>query len=81
MKSRKKRPHLKKKKVQFHLGNALCHISIKTTAILHELAYELLPLSPYSPDLAPSNLLLFANLKRLLAGKKLSTNEEVIVEN
>jgi hypothetical protein len=60
--------------------NALCHKSIKMTAKLHELGYELLPHPPYSPDLAPSDLFLFADLKRMLAGKKFSTNEEVIVE-
>jgi [histone H3]-lysine36 N-dimethyltransferase SETMAR len=80
MKSRGKRPKLKKK-VLFHQENALCHISIKTTAILHTLGYELLPHSPYSPDLALSDLFLLTDLKRLLAGKIFSTNKEVIVEN
>jgi hypothetical protein len=65
---KKKTAPFEEKKVLFHQENALCHISIKTTAILHELGYELLLLSPYSPDLAPSDLLLFANLKRLLVG-------------
>jgi [histone H3]-lysine36 N-dimethyltransferase SETMAR len=50
---KKKRPHLKKKKVLFYQNNALCHKSIKTAAKLHELGYELLPHLPYSPDLAP----------------------------
>jgi [histone H3]-lysine36 N-dimethyltransferase SETMAR len=77
---KKKRPHLKKKKVLFHQDNALCHKSNKTTAKLHELGYELLPQPPYSPDLAPSDLFLFANLKKMLAGKKFSTNDEVITE-
>jgi [histone H3]-lysine36 N-dimethyltransferase SETMAR len=58
--------------------NALCHKSIKTTAKLHELGYELLPHQPYSPDLAPSELVLFADLKKMLVGKKFGTNEEVI---
>jgi transposase len=80
MKSRKKRPHLKKK-VLFHQDNRLCHKSIKTTAKLHELGYELLPFSPYSPDLASSDLFLFADLKKMLAGNKSSTNPKVIVEN
>jgi [histone H3]-lysine36 N-dimethyltransferase SETMAR len=60
--------------------NALCHKSIKMTAKLHELGYELLPHPLYSPDLAPSDLFLFADLKRMLAGNKFSNNEEVIVE-
>jgi hypothetical protein len=33
---KKKRPHLKMKKVLFHQDNGLCHKSIKTMAILHE---------------------------------------------
>jgi hypothetical protein len=77
---KKKRPHLKKKKALFHKDNAPCHKSIKTMAKLHKLGYELLPHPPYSPDLAPSNFFLFANLKRMVAGKKVSTNEEVIAE-
>jgi transposase len=76
----KKRPHLKKTKVLFHQDHALCHKSFKTTAKLHELGYKLLPHPPYSPDLAPSDYFLFAGLKRMLAGKKFSTNEEVIAE-
>jgi [histone H3]-lysine36 N-dimethyltransferase SETMAR len=65
----------------FHQENALCHISIKMTAILHELGYELLPHPPYFSDLASSDLFLFADLKRMLAGRKSSTNQEIIVEN
>ena len=76
----KKWPHVAKKKVRFHQDNAPCHKSMKTMAKLHELGYELLPHSPYSPDLAPSDYFLFADLKRMLAGKKFSSNEEVIAE-
>lgn len=72
----KKRPHMKKKKVLFHQDNAPCHKSIVTMAKLH----ELLPHSPYSPDLTPSNYYLFADLKKMLAGKRFSSNEEVIAE-
>jgi len=49
-------------------------------AKLHELSFELLPHPPYSPDLAPSDYFLFADLKRMLAGKKFSSDEEVIAE-
>lgn len=76
----KKRPHLKKKKILFHQDNAPCHKSMKTMAKLNEMGYELLPHPPYSPDLAPSDYFLFADLKRMLAGKKFTTNEEVIAE-
>jgi len=76
----KKRPHLKKKNVLFHQDNAPCHKSMKTMAKLHELGFELLPHPPYSPDLAPSDYFLFADLKRMLSGKKFKTNDEVIAE-
>jgi [histone H3]-lysine36 N-dimethyltransferase SETMAR len=42
------------------------------------LGYELHSHPPYSLDLVPSDLFLFADLKRMLAGKKFSTNQEVI---
>jgi [histone H3]-lysine36 N-dimethyltransferase SETMAR len=73
----KKRPHFKKKKVLFHQDDAPCH---KTMAKLHELGYELLPYLPYSPDLAPSDFFLIADIRRMLTRKKFSTNEEVIAE-
>lgn len=69
----KKRPHLVRKKVLFHEDNAPCHKSMKTMVKLHELGFELLPHSPYSPALALSDFILFANLKRMLRGKKFST--------
>lgn len=75
-----KRPHMAKKKVLFQQDNAPCHKSMKTMAKLNELSYELLPHPPYSPDLAPSDYFLFADLKRMLAGKKFKTNDEVIAE-
>ena len=61
----KKRPHMKKKKIIFYHDNAPCHKSIKTIAKLSELYYELLPYPPYSPDLAPSDCWLFADLKKI----------------
>lgn len=53
---------------------------MKTMAKLHELDFELLPNPPYSPDLAPGDFFLFSDLKRMLAGKKFSADEEVIAE-
>jgi hypothetical protein len=41
---------------------------MKSREKLHELGYELLPHPPYLPDLAFSDLFLFADLKRMLAG-------------
>ena len=37
---------------------------------IHELHFELLPHPPFSPDLAPSDYFLFADLKRMLQGKR-----------
>jgi len=56
------------------------HKSIATMTKLHKLRYELLPQPPYSPDLAPSDYWLFADLKRMLQGKRFGSNEEVIAE-
>ena len=71
---------MKKKKVLFHQDNAPCHKMITMMAKLHELHFELLSHPPYSPDLAPSNYRLFADLKRMLQGKRFGSNEEVISE-
>jgi len=40
--------------------------------------FELLPHPPYSPDLAPSDYWLFADLKKMLQGKRFGSNDEVI---
>ena len=49
-------------------------------AKLNELGFELLTHLPYSPDLAPSDFFLISDLKRMLAGKKFKSNDEVIAE-
>ena len=49
-------------------------------AKLHELHFELLRHPPYSPDLAPRNYWLLADLKRMLQEKTFGSNEEVISE-
>jgi hypothetical protein len=57
-------------KFMLHQDNAPVHISIKTTAKLHASGYKSLPHPPYSSDRAPSDFFLFADLKRMLTGKK-----------
>ncbi|XP_018350174.1 PREDICTED: putative uncharacterized protein FLJ37770 [Trachymyrmex septentrionalis] len=54
--------------------------SMATMVKLNELGFQLLPHPPYSPDLAPSDYFLFAELKKMLAGKKFRSDEEVIAE-
>uniref|UniRef100_A0A1B0G5T2 Uncharacterized protein n=1 Tax=Glossina morsitans morsitans TaxID=37546 RepID=A0A1B0G5T2_GLOMM len=75
-----KRPQMKKKRMLFHQDDAPYHKSTATMAKLRELPFELLPHPPYSPDLAPSDYYLFANLKKMLAGKRCSSIEEAIAE-
>ena len=77
---RKKRPHMQKQKVLFHQDNALCLKSMKTMVKLNELSFELLPHPPYSPDPAPGNYWLSADLIKMLQGKRFGSNEEVIAE-
>ena len=45
-----------------------------------ELYFKLLLHPHCSPDLAPSKYCLFADLKRMLQGKRFGSNEEVISE-
>ena len=77
---KKKRPHMQKKKVFFLQDNVSCHKSLKTMVKLNELSLELFPHPLYSSDLAPSDYWLFAELKKMLQGKRLGSNEEVIAE-
>ena len=74
---RKKRPHLKKKKILFHDDNVLSHTSKTAKAKKHELGFESLPHPPFSLDLAPSDFYLFPNFKRWLRGRSFESNEEV----
>ena len=76
----KKRPQMKKKKMLFHQDNAPCHKLIATMAKLHEFHFKLLPHLPYSPYLAPTDCWLFADLKRMLQGKRFGFTEEKISE-
>ena len=62
----------------FHHDNAPAHTSAIVTAKLFNLCYKILPHSPYSPDLAPSDYFLFPNMKTWLGGKRVSSNEEII---
>ena len=75
-----KQPQMEKDKVLFHQYNAPRHDSVATMVKLHELHFELLPHPLYSPDLAPSDYYLFADLKSVLQGKIFGSNKEVIAK-
>ena len=53
---------------------------MKTIVKLDEFSFELLPIPPYLPDLVPSDYWLFSDLKKMLQGKRLGSNDEVIAE-
>ena len=60
---KKKRPHLKRKKILFHQDNAQVHTCTVSMAKIMELKFELLQHLPYSPDLAPSDFFYFQTWK------------------
>ena len=62
----KKRPQMKKKKVICQKDCAPCHKFIATMAKLQGLHFKLLPHSPYSPDLDPSDDWLLPDVNRML---------------
>jgi hypothetical protein len=82
MKSRKNGPISRKKSAVSSRSAVQCTGSQinKNSVELYELGYELLPYPPYSPDVTPSDFFLFADLKKMFAGKKFSTNKEVIAK-
>ena len=51
---------------------------MKTMVKLNALWFEFLPHPTYSPDLAASDFYLFADLKKMLKGKRFSSDDEVI---
>ncbi|EFN86528.1 Histone-lysine N-methyltransferase SETMAR, partial [Harpegnathos saltator] len=55
-KIREKRPGLQHKQIIFHQDNAPAHTSVLSMSKFNELKYKLLDHPPYSPDLAPSEL-------------------------
>lgn len=75
---KEKRPCLSKKKIYFLQDNAPAHTSKVSMQKIKDLKFELIAHPPYSPDLAPSDFFLFPNLKKSLAGKRFSSNAEVI---
>ena len=74
------RPHMTRKKMLFHQDNARVHTCTVAMAKLHEWKFELLPHSPYLPNLVPSNFFLFLNMKKWLVGKRFESKKDVITE-
>jgi histone-lysine N-methyltransferase SETMAR len=57
--------------------NARPHAARSDVATIQDLFFECLPHPPYSPDLAPSDFLVFGPLKQAMGGKSFRSNEEV----
>lgn len=57
--------------------NARPHTSDETMAVIHELGFTVVPHPPYSPDLAPSDYALFAEMKKPLRGKRYETLQQL----
>ena len=75
---RRKRPALfKSGQWHFHQDNAPVHNSILVTDYLTKLGIKIVPQPPYSPDLAPCDILLFPKLKENLRGCRYETIEDM----
>jgi histone-lysine N-methyltransferase SETMAR len=57
--------------------NAPVHMSAKSQAAIWQFGFQQLNHPPYSPDLAPSDYFLFRVMKKILLGKRFSSDEEV----
>ncbi|UMM23471.1 hypothetical protein L5515_004175 [Caenorhabditis briggsae] len=57
--------------------NAKPHTSLKTRSKLQSLGIEVLPHSPYSPDLAPTDYHFFRSLQNHLSGEKFNDRKDV----
>lgn len=76
----KKRPHLVNQKLIFHLDNEQYQKLYKNIQQLYKSQFELLPRPPFSPDLAPSDYWLFADLKKMFSGRLCKSDDEAIAE-
>lgn len=61
----------------FHHDNAGSHTSLITRQQLTELSWELIPHTPYSPDLAPPGYRLFRSLLNHSRGKTFDSDQAV----
>ena len=74
----RKRPELfRSGQWYLHQGNAPTQKSILVTSYLTEMEFKTVPHSPYSPDLAPCDFLMFPKLKENLRGCRFEDVEEM----
>ena len=60
-----------------HHDNARPHTSRETCTALDRLGLQTLPHPPYTPDLAPSEFILFPKLKEFLKGNRYEMDKDV----
>ena len=60
-----------------HHDNARPHTAAQTVQTINNLSWELLPLPPYSPDLAPSDFRLCGPLKGFARGTNFESYDEL----
>jgi len=64
-----------------HYGNAPAHAALLTRRFLNDIKMTVVPHTPYSPHLAPSDFFLFQKLKMKLKGRRFQTLEEIQAES
>jgi len=74
---RTKRRGLLSKKVLLLHDNARPHTASQTVETINHLGFEVLEHPAHSPDLAPSDYLLFGPLRNAFQGRRFSTDKEV----
>ncbi|KFD47942.1 hypothetical protein M514_11175 [Trichuris suis] len=62
--------------VLFHHDNAPAHSSRTVRTVLREFLWEVIPHPPYSPDVAPSDFLLFPKLKEHFKGTLFESTDD-----
>lgn len=72
-----KRRGLQSHGVLFLHDNARPHTAHVSVNAIHQLGWAILPHPPYSPDLAPCDYYLFADLKKYLRGKSYSSRSAI----
>jgi transposase len=77
---RRVQPHKNVAEILFQHDNARPHASLKAQEAITNLGWTVLPHTPYSPDLAPSDFHLFEALKDAIRGKRFGSDDEVIEE-
>jgi hypothetical protein len=65
----------------FTMTTPLSHTSILTQLFLTKLKMAVIPYSPYSPDMAPCDFILFPKIKWKLKGRRFDTIEEIQTES